>query len=103
MNGQQMDRSQLTRETVGDQTYEFLPLSDHVVCAPGFCHGRPTFKYTRVEVAGVLELLAAGHSVEEIAADFGRPEITREAILDAVRLAVKALSADWPGESAKAA
>ena len=39
---------------------------EHVVRAPGVCGGRPTFKYTRIEIAGVLARLARGETVEGI-------------------------------------
>ena len=42
---------------VGGHPYEYYALGKHIVSAPGVCRGRPTFKYTRVEVAGVLEWL----------------------------------------------
>lgn len=32
---------QLTREMVGGEWYEHVPLGEHVVAAPGVCGGRP--------------------------------------------------------------
>ena len=48
-------KQQLVREMVGGEWYEYRPLGKFVVSAPGVCRGRPTFKYTRIEVAGVPE------------------------------------------------
>ncbi len=47
----------VVREEIDGETYEYTPLGKHIVSAPGVCRGRPTFKYTRIEVAGVLEWL----------------------------------------------
>ena len=52
---------------------------------PGVCGGRPTFKYTRIEIAGTLERLAAGEGIDEIVAGY-RGRVSREAILEALRL-----------------
>jgi len=91
------------REVVGGEPYEFYPLGDYVVSAPEVCRGRPTVKYTRVEVTGILDLLATGWTIEEIVADYDRPEISREAVEEALSLAGKALLATSRGPRAKAA
>ncbi len=51
-------------ETVGGEPYEYVPLGKYVVRAPGVCDGRPMFKYTRIEITGTLERLAAGETVK---------------------------------------
>jgi len=84
-------KQQLVREMVGEQWYEYFPLGKFVVSAPGVCRGRPTFKYTRIEVAGVLERLAAGHDIEALIKD-SRGRLSREAIAEAAVLAAKALA-----------
>ena len=76
----------LVREVVGGEPYEYYPLGDYIVAAPGICGGRPTFKYTRVEVEVVLDLLAAGESMERLVENF-QGRIPREAIKEALRLA----------------
>ena len=45
-----MKRS-LVREEIDGDVYEYIPLGKYIVSAPGVCRGRPTFKYTRIEVA----------------------------------------------------
>lgn len=80
------------RETRGGSAYEYLPLGKHVVSAPAICRGRPTFKYTRIEVAGVLERLAAGHSVRDLIAGY-KGRVSQEAIQEAAALAARALAA----------
>jgi uncharacterized protein (DUF433 family) len=76
---------------VGGEWYEYFPLGKFVVAAPGVCRGRPTFKYTRIEVAGVIERLAAGHDIEALIID-SRGRLSREAIAEAAALAAKALT-----------
>jgi uncharacterized protein (DUF433 family) len=75
----------LVTEIVGGEVYQYYPLSDHVVRAVGVCGGRPTFKYTRIEITGTLERLATGERLEAIVQGY-RGRVSREAILDAVRL-----------------
>jgi len=48
----------LVREIVGGEPYEYYPVGRHIVIAPGVCGGRPTFKYTRIDVRHALNLLA---------------------------------------------
>jgi uncharacterized protein (DUF433 family) len=81
----------MIREDVGGDIYEYIPLGKFVVSAPGVCRGRPTFKYTRIEVARVLEWLAAGHSLEKLLAGY-QGRVSFEAIQEAARLAGKALA-----------
>ena len=82
---------QLVREMRGGELYEYYPLGEYVVIAPGVCGGRPTFKGTRFEVQVVLDLLAAGWTVDGILSEYQRTGITGEAIAEAVRLAGEAL------------
>lgn len=84
-------RRKLVREIVGGEVYEYVPLGKYIVSAKGVCGGRPTFKYTRVEVSVVLRLLASGMSVDELVSNFeGR--ITREAIEEALMWAADLVS-----------
>ncbi|WP_369229461.1 DUF433 domain-containing protein [Candidatus Entotheonella palauensis] len=39
--------------------YEYFPIGQYIVAAPKICGGRSTFKYTRLEVATILDLIAA--------------------------------------------
>jgi uncharacterized protein (DUF433 family) len=67
------------------------PIGQYIVAAPGVCGGRPTFKYTRLEVAVVLDLLAAGWTTEHILREYAQSKLTPEAITEAIRLAKEAL------------
>jgi hypothetical protein len=40
----------LMTEVVGGELYQYYPLGKHVVRALGVSGGRPTFKYTRIEI-----------------------------------------------------
>lgn len=96
-------RKKLVREDWGGEIYEYVPLGKYVVKAKGICGGRPTFKYTRIEVAGILDLLSAGWTVERIVEDYHRPELTHEAIEEAMRLASEAFVNQYCSQKAKAA
>jgi uncharacterized protein (DUF433 family) len=75
----------IVTETVGEDLYQYVPLGQHVVRALGVCGGRPTFKYTRIEVGGALNRLASGESLNAIVAGYDN-RVSREAILEAVEL-----------------
>ena len=75
----------LVTEIVGGESYQYYPLGKHVVRALGVCGGRPTFKYTRIEITGALERLAAGESLDEIVEGY-KGRVPREAIIEAIRL-----------------
>jgi uncharacterized protein (DUF433 family) len=76
---------ELITEIVGGEPYQYCPLGDYVVRAVGVCGGRPTFKYTRIEITGTLERLAAGEHLEDIVQRY-RGRVSHEAITEAVRL-----------------
>jgi len=84
-------QKELTRELHGGEWYEYVPLGKHIVAAPGVCGGRPTFKYTRLEVSVVLDLLAAGWSVPKILRNYSQSRISAVAIKEALQLAKKTL------------
>jgi uncharacterized protein (DUF433 family) len=89
-NGSAKPTIPLTREIYGGEIYEYYPLGKYIVAAPGVCGGRPTFKYTRIDVRFILAQLAEGHTIAEIVENYGRKELTTEAISEAIRLASKA-------------
>ncbi|MGH7454672.1 MAG: DUF433 domain-containing protein, partial [bacterium] len=65
-------------EMVGGELYEYYSLGKHVVRAIGVCGGRPTFKYTRIEITGTLERLASGESLDAVVNGY-RGRVPREA------------------------
>jgi len=76
---------ELVTEIVSGELYQYCSLGDYVVRAVGVCGGRPTFKYTRIEITGTLERLAAGEHIEDIVQGY-RGRVSRAAIMEAVRL-----------------
>ena len=61
-----------------------------IVADPRICHGKPTFRGTRVFVADVLEQVASGLAWETIIEEWNG-KVTKEAIREAVQLASEAL------------
>ena len=76
----------LVSEIVGGEPYDYYPLGRHIVSAPGVCGGRPTFKYTRIDVRHALNLLAAGRSIKQVARGYALPV---EAVQEALELAAR--------------
>ena len=62
----------------------------YIITDPRICHGKPTFRGTRILVADVLEQVASGMSWEAIREDWD-DKIANEAIQEAVQLASHAL------------
>lgn len=87
---QLLDSTKLIREQVGDDIYTYYPLGKHIVIAPGICGGRPTFKYTRLEVTLILSLLANGENIEQVIADYASSHLSPGAIQEAILLAGEA-------------
>lgn len=81
----------LVVEMQGGEPYEYYPLGKYIVAAPGVCGGRPTFKYTRVDVQVILEQLAGGWSIDRVIDFYQRQEVSFEAIREAMLLASDAL------------
>ena len=69
-------------------------IGQHLEIDPRVCFGKMIFKGTRVPVSTVLAYLAKGETFERILA--GWPELTREAIAEAVELAGVALLEKYP-------
>lgn len=86
----QKTRRNLVREVVRGKPYEYYPLGDYVVAAPGICGGRPTFKYTRVEVQVVLNLIASGEPLDQLLENF-KGRISKKAVGESLRLAAALL------------
>jgi uncharacterized protein (DUF433 family) len=67
-----------------------VELGEHIVADPLVCHGKPTFKGTRIMVWQVLDALERGESWDDIVKAWaGR--VTREAIAETIHLARAAL------------
>ncbi|OQY90179.1 MAG: hypothetical protein B6D38_04145 [Anaerolineae bacterium UTCFX1] len=60
-----------------------------IVTDPEICHGKPTFRGTRVLVSDVLEQVASGMAWETIIEEWN-DSISKEAIQEAIQLASQA-------------
>jgi uncharacterized protein (DUF433 family) len=69
-----------------------MELGKHIVADPKICHGKPTFKGSRVMVWQVLDQVADGMPWEQISWAW-RGKVPYEAIAEAVRLASEGLRA----------
>jgi uncharacterized protein (DUF433 family) len=78
----------LITEDVNGEKYEYTPLGDHVVKAKGVCGGRPTFKYTRIEVKGAVSRYMAGESIWSIIESYGN-RINKQAMTEANSIVAK--------------
>jgi uncharacterized protein (DUF433 family) len=68
--------------------YRIRDISEYIVSHQGICHGKPTFRGTRVLVhVALASLQAPGQDIETVARDYAVPTA---ALVDALRLA-----ADW--------
>ena len=65
---------------------------DHIVLDPAVCHGKATFRGTRVLVSTVLAYLAAGRTEPEIREDF--PAVTADGIRSALAYAADVVGAE---------
>ena len=82
-------KRELVCEFVGGEPYEYYPLGQYIVRAPGVCGGRPTFKYTRIDMHRALGLLSGGWTVERVAEAYRLPAA---AVQEALLLAAEALN-----------
>jgi len=65
-----------------------LKIGEYTVVDDEICYGKLTFKGTRVLVGDVLELLAAGVSIEEIVKDY-YPGLSEEMVGEALERAAE--------------
>jgi uncharacterized protein (DUF433 family) len=85
----------LSRNTLSSQRRVSAPkpkqlmLGRYIVVDPQVCHGKPTFRGTRVFVSDVLEMVAEGMAWETIIEQW-HGSITKEAIAEAVKLSSEA-------------
>jgi uncharacterized protein (DUF433 family) len=78
---------------------ERIELGEYIVADPKICHGRLTFKGTRLFVSDVLEMVAEGMDWDRIIWEC-HESITRAAIAEAIRLASEALQRQLPDKPA---
>jgi uncharacterized protein (DUF433 family) len=71
---------------------EAKELGKYIVADPKICHGKPTFRGTRIMVWQILEMLARGDDWDTIIINWGG-RINKEQIAEAITVASKALLA----------
>lgn len=69
-----------------------VEISKYIIADSEICHGKPTFKGTRILVSDIVELIAAGEPAEKIAKSYRG--LTREMIKDALEYAAKSISGE---------
>ncbi len=78
-----VNEQELVSEIYGGEVYEYYPLGEYIVAAPGVCGGRPTIKYHRLDARHVIGDLKLSETPEQIAATY---DIPIEAVYEAVKL-----------------
>ncbi len=68
---------------------ERVLLGRYIVSDSGICHGKPTFRGTRIMVWQVLEMVSDGYAWETIVEECHN-NITKDAIAEAVKLSSEA-------------
>ena len=69
-------------------------LTDRIVVSRDVSHGKPRIAGTRIMVHLILDLLAAGKSIEEIIGEDYYPDITREDVLACIDYASRLVQND---------
>ncbi|MBN8475006.1 DUF433 domain-containing protein [Sulfuritalea sp.] len=64
-----------------------MSTSERITIDPAICHGKPCIRGLRYPVENVLELLAAGMTIDQILADY--EDLEREDILAALSYAAR--------------
>ena len=64
-------------------------INEYIVSDPEICHGKLAFKGTRILVSDVIELVAAGESIEGILESY--PGLSKEMIREALEYAAKTI------------
>ena len=88
----------LVREATAEGVYEYFPIGQYVVIAPGICGGRPTFRGTRVEVQTIFDWLGSGRTIKDILK--GYPSLSEAAVEEAMKLAAEALAGRYALQAA---
>lgn len=82
----QNEKKTISHPRVSTTKPKRLTLGRYIVVDPKICHGKPTFRGTRIMVWQVLEMVSEGMAWESIVEQWGG-SISEEAVGEAVRLA----------------
>ncbi len=77
-----------------------VEIGNYLVIDPEICHGKMTFKGTRIPVETLMSFLAKGYAVDQLLRSW--PELTRPAVEEALALAAQSLQTRFavPAEGA---
>jgi uncharacterized protein (DUF433 family) len=67
-----------------------IELGRFIVADPKICHGKPTYRGTRIMIWQILEALARGESVNQLVKAWGG-RVSRDAVLETIQLSKNAL------------
>jgi uncharacterized protein (DUF433 family) len=70
-------------------------IGEYLVVDPEVCHGKMTFKGTRIPVNTILTFLGTGNSIDDILRKW--PRLKQEAVLEALRYAADLVLEQYPG------
>ena len=73
---------------MSEEKYQRVEIGKYIVADPYICHGKPTFRGTRVMVHFVLRSFRRGETINRLALDY---QIPPEAVVEGLRLAAEAL------------
>lgn len=74
----------------------YKEIGQYMVVDPEVCHGKLTFKGTRIPVSTVLTFLSKGYSIEDILRNW--PRLKREAVDEAIRFAAQLIQKRYPAQ-----
>ena len=74
-----------------------VEIGKYMVSDPTICHGQLTFRGTRVMVGPVLASFVNGKTIDDIVTK-SWPTITREAVKEALMMAIHKLTDDYQGD-----
>lgn len=69
-----------------------VKVSEHIVIDSEICHGKPTFRGTRILVSDTIGLVAAGEPVESIVKSYRG--LTKEMVREALEYAAKVIGGE---------
>jgi len=79
---------------------EIRELGEYVIAHPLICHGALTIRGSRVFVLMILQMVADGMPLKEVASQWRRSTVTLDAVAEAVQLARQALLKKEPALTA---
>ncbi|NUM75782.1 DUF433 domain-containing protein [candidate division KSB1 bacterium] len=69
-------------------------IGKYLMADPEICHGKLTFRGTRIPVETVLTYLALGDSIEDVLKNW--PRLHRPAVEEAIRFAARLVNKNYP-------